>query len=171
VRRRKIAFVCSIACPGDIIIKPLEIMSDLRKADVSVVGGFHSPMERECLRTLLRGTCGIIVCPARSVNKMRIPAEYRPALVSDRLLIVSPFQENIKRKTAENAELRNRFVATISDVVLIAHASPGGRTETFSKELSGHGKPLFTIKSHYNATLVADGALPVQDSAVLVSGS
>lgn len=49
---------CSVRsnCLGDVILKTLDLMCELRDADAYVVSGFHSPMERECLNILLRGT-------------------------------------------------------------------------------------------------------------------
>lgn len=47
-------------------------MKLLRDAGVTVIGEFHSPMEKECLNILLRGSQPIIVCPARSLENMRI---------------------------------------------------------------------------------------------------
>ena len=63
----KIGLLCSIQCPGDIILKTLDLMHELRNLEVCVVSGFHSPLEQECLKILLRGTCAIVVCYARSL--------------------------------------------------------------------------------------------------------
>ena len=49
-------------------------------------------MERECLRLLLRGNQPVVVCPARGIDNMRIPRDWRPALDDGRLLVLSPFQ-------------------------------------------------------------------------------
>jgi hypothetical protein len=46
-------------------------------------------MERECLTILLRGTQTVIVCPARSINGMRIKKEYEKPLKEGRLLFLS----------------------------------------------------------------------------------
>jgi hypothetical protein len=44
----------------------------LRGAGIPIIGGFHSPMEKECLDLLLRGQQPIVICPARSIQGMRI---------------------------------------------------------------------------------------------------
>ena len=51
----------------------------MRDAGVPVIGGFQSPMEKECLRILLRGDQPVVVCPARGIENMRIPREWREA--------------------------------------------------------------------------------------------
>src|SRR5579883_2639216 len=62
-----LALFCSERCPGDLIIKASDAATALRDAGVPVVSGFHSPVERECLRILLRGTQPVVICPARSI--------------------------------------------------------------------------------------------------------
>ena len=52
----------------------------LRDAGVAVIGGFHSPIEKDCLDLLLRGTQPVIICPARNIENMRIGKEYRESL-------------------------------------------------------------------------------------------
>jgi predicted Rossmann fold nucleotide-binding protein DprA/Smf involved in DNA uptake len=89
---------------------------------------------------------------------MRIPAEWRGPLVQGRLLLLSPFEARFRRATAGLAERRNRFVAALADAVFIAHASPGGKTESLCREVVAWGKPLWTIASPENANLFALGA-------------
>src|SRR5438552_478970 len=62
------ALFCSIRCPGDVILRTYDLARALRDARITVVGGFHSPMEKECLDLLLRGTGPVVICPARSIE-------------------------------------------------------------------------------------------------------
>jgi hypothetical protein len=43
---------CSQKCPGDIISKTFDTIRQLRDSGVPMSGGFHSPMEKECLASL-----------------------------------------------------------------------------------------------------------------------
>jgi hypothetical protein len=61
LRNRSLGLVCSIQCPGSIIIKTFDAIRELRDAAVTVMGGFHSPMERQCLDILLRGSQPVIL--------------------------------------------------------------------------------------------------------------
>ena len=47
------ALFCSGQCPGDVILKMCDLARAMRDAGVPVIGGFLSPMEKECLRLLL----------------------------------------------------------------------------------------------------------------------
>ena len=152
------ALFCSQQCPGDVILKLYDWARAMRDAGVPVIGGFQSPMERECLRLLLRGDQPIVICPARGIETMRIPREWRDALEKGRLLIVSPFPPTLRRPTAASAAQRNELVADLAKRVLIAHAAPGGKTESFAHRLAESGKPLLTLDSTSNANMVQLGA-------------
>ncbi len=161
LRQRKLGFFCSVKCPGDLIIQTYDLACALRDGGVTVIGGFHSPMEKECLALLLKGTQPVIVCPARGLDRMRVPAEWKAPLAEGRLLVLSPFQKP-RRPTAELAQRRNEFVAALADAVLIAHARPGSKTETFCRAVLAWGKPVLTLESPENAELAGLGAKAVQ---------
>ena len=112
--RPLLGLFCSKRCPGEIILLAYDIARALRDARVPVIGGFHSPMEKECLELLLRGTQPLVVCPARGIEDMRVPAAWRKPIDEGRLLIVSPFDPHRKRVDAPLAERRNRFVAALA---------------------------------------------------------
>lgn len=103
----------------------------------------------------------MIICPARSITKMRIPVEYTRPLEQGRLLILSPFPEKQDRATAELAPYRKRFVAALAGSILVAHTEPGSKTEQLCREVIGWGKRVYTLDSAANASLAALGALPV----------
>jgi predicted Rossmann fold nucleotide-binding protein DprA/Smf involved in DNA uptake len=53
---------------------------------------------------------------------------------------------------------RNRFVASLADTVLIAHAQPGSKTEQLAQEVVGWGKQVYTLDHLANEHLLALGA-------------
>ncbi|MCD6405087.1 MAG: DNA-processing protein DprA [Planctomycetes bacterium] len=156
---RKLALFCSRKCPGDIILKTYDFAVALREAGVTVVSGFHSPMEKECLSILLRGTQPIIICPARSIDKMRVPSEWRGAIEKGRLLVLSAFEKGQDRIAKHLARERNRFVVALAETIAIAHAQPGGQTEELAQLALSWGKPMYTFKSPQNSNLINLGAL------------
>jgi predicted Rossmann fold nucleotide-binding protein DprA/Smf involved in DNA uptake len=120
------ALFCSARCPGEAILRAYDQAAHWRDTGRAVIGGFHSPMEKECLRILLRGPQPIILCPARGLPQ-RLPPELHPALLAGRLLILSPFPDSEVRVTRELAERRNRLVAALASEVWFAHISPDGQ--------------------------------------------
>jgi predicted Rossmann fold nucleotide-binding protein DprA/Smf involved in DNA uptake len=129
---RKVGLFCSVRCPGDAILAAYDAARQLRDEGVTVVSGFHSPVEKECLRILLRGRQPIIICLARALEKTRLPLDWRRALDTGRLLLLSPFAKRPRRPTTESSHQRNELVAALSDEVLIIHADAGGSIERIS---------------------------------------
>jgi len=142
----KTALFCSVRCPGDAILGAYDAARKLRDEGVTVVSGFHSPVEKECLRILLRGKQPIIVCLARALEKIRLPADWRSAVEAGRLLLISPFQNRPPRPTTESAQRRNEIVAALADEILIIHATPGGQIEEISRLIDRWQIPRAGIK-------------------------
>jgi predicted Rossmann fold nucleotide-binding protein DprA/Smf involved in DNA uptake len=158
LKQKKLAFFCSVRCPGHLILKTYDLAQQLKERGVTVVSGFHSPVERECFRILLQGTQPIIVCPARTLKGMRLKAEYKKPIEDGRLLLLSPFKESKKRNSLETSTERNRFVAALADSIFVAYASANSKTEKFCREVLEWGKPLYTFESDSNKTIVNLGA-------------
>jgi len=123
------ALFCSARCPGNVILRAYDQAAQWRDAGRCVISGFHSPVEKECLRILLRGSQPIIICPARGLPKRILP-EWKKPLADGRLLILSIFPQAESRITAALATRRNELVAALANAVFVAHATPGGRLET-----------------------------------------
>lgn len=162
LQNKTLALFCSVKCPGDLILKTYDLAQQLREAEVTVIGGFHSPMERECLTILLRGNQPLIICPARSLRSMRLPSVYKKPLDQGRLLLLSLFSEKERRHTAELASRRNQFVAALATAVFVSHAEPAGKTEALCHQIHQWGKPLYTHRSDLNTNLLSMGAVPLE---------
>jgi len=165
-----LAFFCSVRCPGALVLQAYDMARGLREAGVAVVGGFHTPMERDCLDILLRGEQPVVICPARGLERMRLSGAQRAALREGRLLLVSPFEAGVRRATAETAAQRNRLVVALARAVFVAHAASGGKTESLCRDALAWGKPVFALDSPDNAHLLTLGAMPVRvEDAALMS--
>jgi hypothetical protein len=110
------------------------------------------------LTVLLRGQSPIVICLARGLEGMRIPAGWKPGLASGRLLLLSPFPADLRRVTAEQAERRNRLVFSLAERALIVHAAPGGKLEKLCEEMSAGKVDLFTFDSVHNQNVLSLGA-------------
>jgi hypothetical protein len=62
--------------------------------------------------------------------KEKVEPELKTAIDAGRLLMVTPFKDNVKRVLAETAEKRNRFMIELADEVVIGFASKGGMLES-----------------------------------------
>ncbi len=133
-------------------------MRALRESDTTVISGFHSPIEKECLNILLKGKTSIIVCPARSIKNMRIRSEYKEPIKKGRLLLLSMFNEKENRISAERSDKRNHFVAAIADEIFIPYAEIGSKTESLCKHWIEQGRTVRTFDVDYNGNLFDLGA-------------
>jgi predicted Rossmann fold nucleotide-binding protein DprA/Smf involved in DNA uptake len=128
-----------------VILRLYDAAREWRDNGTTVISGFHSPMEKECLEILLRGNQPIIICPARSIENMRLPKSWIAALEQERLLLLSPFDPQHYRVTGDLAQRRNLFTAALADKILIAHIAAGGKTESFAQTIREWGKELLSI--------------------------
>ena len=138
---------CSTRCPGDVILQAYDAARALRSAGIPVIGGFHTPMEQECLDLLIRGAQPVVWCPARGLpNPRRLPKPRREALAEGRLLILSPFAAKARRMTADRAGRRNELVAQIASRLLFLHAPPGTRTDALRLRALAESKPVISVE-------------------------
>jgi len=122
LNKQKLGLFCSRKCPA---IKILEAYDKFKKwsadTEITIVNGFHSPVEKECFKLLLAGKANIIICPARELDHMRILKEWQSALDDERMLILSSFKE--KRADKQTTFERNQLVDQLADELYIPYVS------------------------------------------------
>jgi predicted Rossmann fold nucleotide-binding protein DprA/Smf involved in DNA uptake len=166
---KKVGVICSQKCSGDVILKSYDFARLVRGCGIAIVSGFHSTVERDCLAILLRGSDPIVICQGHRLSTTRLPGQWQKAIVTGRLLLLSPFSERDKRVTAELAAERNRFVAAISDILLIPYAAQGGKTEALALELLSRGKRVYTFQRGGHVKLISNGAITVSPEFLVSS--
>ena len=154
---RPIGFFCSESSPGDAILSTYDLALALRDTDLAFIGGFQSPMEKEFLTFILRGSASVIICPARSITRMRLPTAWRTPLETGRLLLLSCFPDKIRRPTRQTATKRNALVAELASCLLVPHAEPGGKVERLCEGVLAQGRQVF-ILSPGGSRLPSSGA-------------
>jgi predicted Rossmann fold nucleotide-binding protein DprA/Smf involved in DNA uptake len=152
-----LATFCSSQAPAGVLLHVHDLAQRWRHEERVIMSGFQSIVEQEALTVLLTGTAPVVVWLARSMVQQP-PAPLRAALAAQRLLLVSPFPAGVRRQSTATAQTRNRLCAHHADVVLIAHAAPGGKVEALALELLAAGKHVYTLDHPANASLVTRGA-------------
>lgn len=161
LRSRFVGVICSIQCPGSIVIKTLDAARALRDVGVAVIGGFHSPMEQEFLDILLRGDQPVVLCAAKGLQGLRMGQVARQAVADGRLLVISPFDDSVRRTTVAQAVQRNDLVAALSEIVLVPHAAPHGKTWATVAAAMTRGQMVCTLEDDENSSLAQQGARAV----------
>ncbi len=131
----KTAFLCSRQIPASVVLKCYDWAIAERESGNCIISGFHSPLEKDVLHYLLKGTQPIIIALARGL-KIRVEAELKKPLDQGRLLIITPFDASVKRVTTATAAIRNRMMIEIADKVVVGYASPGGQLDMLLKNYS-----------------------------------
>ncbi|MBW4515922.1 MAG: DNA-processing protein DprA [Timaviella obliquedivisa GSE-PSE-MK23-08B] len=167
IQKPAIALFCSMKCPGDLILKTYDLVQALRDADIPVISGFHTPIEQDCLKILLRGTQPLIYCPARSIHNIRFSAKQKQAMDENRLLLISPFSASYARATAELAKKRNEMIGAIAHTLFVAYAAPNSKTLAFAQRLTKAGKSVVTFDSSSNSLLQEQGIASLGVDAIV----
>jgi predicted Rossmann fold nucleotide-binding protein DprA/Smf involved in DNA uptake len=129
----KTAFLCSREIPASIVLKCYDWAIAQREQGNCIIGGFHSKIEKDVLHYLLKGDQPIIVVMARGL-KQRLEPELKSELKKGRLLIISPFEKEVKRITTETAIIRNQLMIDLAKNVAVGFISKGGNLEKLLKQ-------------------------------------
>lgn len=125
LKLHKTAFLCSRKIPASVVLKCYDWAVKMREEGRCVISGFHSKIEKDVLHYLLKGKQPIIVVLARGMKK-NIEPELKKTLDENRLLIISPFDESVKRVTEETAMKRNEMMIELADEVVVGYLSQVG---------------------------------------------
>jgi hypothetical protein len=145
LKLHKTAFLCSREIPASVVLKCYDWAIEQRDKGNCVISGFHSKIEKDVFHYLLAGRQPVIVALARGM-KEKIEPELKAAIDAGRLLIITPFENSVKRVTAETAEKRNRFMFELADEIVIGYACKGGMVERLAVEVKG--KKLIRIQEN-----------------------
>ncbi len=148
-----LGLLVSLRCPGGIVLEAFDAVRSFPPGGWSLVGGFHSPMERQCLESLLLRRVRVVIVLPRPVAGMRIPAEWKEALDQERLLILTPFPEGNRRFTRDRASLRNVVVSALADAIFIPYAAEGGSVERCAGLAFAWGTPVLTVGGNAQPSL------------------
>jgi hypothetical protein len=155
--RPSIGLLCSVRCPGNLILATYDFARRTPPDGPTVIGGFHSPMERTCFDTLLARHVPVVCVPGRRLHQKGIPKAWLMASADGRLLVLSPFAESQRHVTRDLARQRNLLIAVLADMLFVPHAIRGGSTEAVVRTCLHRGKKVFTLVDEENDHLMRLG--------------
>ena len=130
------ALFCSRKCPGDAILKAYDLARELREKETPVIGGFHTPVEKDMLEILLKGKGPVVICPARGLEGMRMSPALREGVDKGRILFISVSSPKEKRITEDLAIERNRVVASLASEHVFVFVEKGGQLSRFERVIT-----------------------------------
>ncbi|MEZ4727006.1 MAG: DNA-processing protein DprA [Caldilineaceae bacterium] len=134
-----IALFSSVKAPAKAILQAHEWAQQWRTQPVTIVSGFHSPLEEEVWSVLMQDLVDfrsslpdqdsprLVKILARGMmQRFSVQAEH--CIATGTIAFVSPFSAAVKRPTKATALLRNQTAAALANSILIAHAEVGSST-------------------------------------------
>lgn len=120
-----LGLIASRECPGRVLIETLDRVPEWVKAGRIIVSGFHSPLEQQVLRSLLRRTGRVVKVLARGMTEYRPQPEEREPLAASRMLVITACPPEVRRTTRKSALARNRLVLDLATDTVIPHVVAG----------------------------------------------
>jgi len=133
----KTAFLCSRKAPAAQVLKCYDWAIAMREAGNCVMLGAHSQLEKDVLHYLLKGEQPVVLVLARGMKKY-FGSALAIEVEKGRLLVVAPFESNVKRVTRETAAQRNEFMVAHASDIVVGHATEGGEV---SRQVSKTMRP------------------------------
>lgn len=120
-----LGLISSRECPGHVLLETLDRVPEWVQAGRVIVSGFHSPLEQQVLRSVLRRNGRVVKVLARGMTDYRPTPEEREPLTAGRMLVITACAPEVRRTTRETALARNRLVLGLSTEIVAPHVAPG----------------------------------------------
>ena len=118
-----LGFIASRECPGHVLLETLDCVPQWVKAGRVIVSGFHSPLEQQVLRSVLRRKGRVVKVLARGMTDYRPTAEEREPLAAGRMLVITACPPEVRRITRETALARNRLVLALASEIIAPYVT------------------------------------------------
>ncbi len=163
LNNRLLGIISSRNGDADLAAKSAELLRQLASLkDVSFIGGWHSPLEREALRILSGNSAQIVFCVAKSLQRFIPSADIENRLKQGRALLITHCSPGVKRISREASLRRNHLVVGLAKALVVLSAPEGSSSLQLAKAALHCGKPVFTLEERVNKELelVEYGAWP-----------
>lgn len=138
-----LALIASRECPGHVLLGTLARVPEWVKTGRVIVSGFHSPLEQQVLRSLLRRKGRVVKVLARGMTDFRPTAEEREPIAAGRMLVVTACRTTVARTTRATALARNRLVLALASEVVAPYVADGSPLAEILKESVLTGRQPF----------------------------
>jgi predicted Rossmann fold nucleotide-binding protein DprA/Smf involved in DNA uptake len=118
-----LGLIASRECPGHVLLETLDRVPVWVKAGRVIVSGFHSPLEQQVLRSVLRRKGRVVKVLARGMTDYRPTEEEREPLTAGRMLVITACLPEVRRTTRETALARNRLVLALASEIIVPHVA------------------------------------------------
>ena len=136
LNRPLVAFFASRNASSDARDATSRWVDEIVQSDKIVISGFHSPIERWALKTLLDRGCSVVVTLGRALYR-KVPERFQPAYDEGRILFLS-FRDD-SRPSFFNSQLRNWATADLANEVVFVPYDKASQLSTLHHSLTTSG--------------------------------
>ena len=122
------------------VLKSYDWAKAKREEGVCVICSNHSQIEKDVFDILIKGQQPLILVLPRNMKKRWEP-EIMEAVNKNRLLVIAPFDNPVKRVTRETATKKNETIIELADHITVGYKTPDGQLNQLLK-----GKEIKTLK-------------------------
>lgn len=130
-----LGFIASRECPGHALIETLERVPQWAQAGRVIVSGFHSPLERQVLASLLRRQGRAVKVLARGITDYRPTPEESEPIAAGRMLVISAYPPAVTRTTRATSLERNRLVLALAAESIVPFISDDSPLRTLIRKV------------------------------------
>lgn len=120
-----LGLIASRECPGHVLLETLEWVPQWVRDGRVIVSGFHSPLEQQVLRSVLRRKGQVVKVLARGIRDYRPEPDEREPLAAGQMLVITACPPNVTRTTRATALARNRLVLALASEYIVPHVAVG----------------------------------------------
>jgi len=161
LNRKLLGIISAREFDTELAAKSAELLAQsVSLKDVSFIGGWHSPLEKQALRILSGNSAQMVFCVAKSLNRFIPPAEIDKQLRQGQALLLTHCSPKAKRISREASLRRNQLVVRLAKVLLVLSAPEASSSFELAKAALNYGNPVFTLEHDTNKELLQNGALP-----------
>jgi len=131
---RLLGLIASRECPGHVLLETLDRVPEWVKAGRVIVSGFHSPLEQQVLRSVLRRKGRVVKVLARGVSEYRPQPEEHEPLAVGRMLVITACSPEVRRTSRETALGRNRLVLALASEIVVPYIAADSPLALLLKE-------------------------------------
>ena len=117
--------IASRECPGHVLLETLDRVPEWVKTGRVILSGFHSPLEQQVLRSVLRRKGRVVKVLARGMTEYHPQPDEREPLAAGRMLVITACPPEVRRTTRETALARNRLVLALASEIVVPYVADG----------------------------------------------
>jgi len=120
-----LGLIASRQCPGQVLLETLELAAQWARSQQVVLSGFHSPLDQQALRSMLRRKGRVVKLLALGMTDYHPTVKEREPLAASQMLVITACPPQVRRTTRATALARNRLVLALASEVVTPYVADG----------------------------------------------